>query len=661
MKQKTILIIHLFVILTSCNQKNKFTRDELLVLNNKTSLNDNETLLSNIHKKLINSENDSINRDFLFKLANIYYEKGKPNKYFEIATQINKLATVKKDSQHIAKSFNCIGYYYNINTKPDSAFKYYLKAEKIYSALNDSLNSSKLKMYKAGILFDTGNFVESEIEAVEALKELTKINDQRLVYQCYVLIALSLKELNNYSKSLDYFDLALKQIEGIEKKKQQKDIGLMFRASCFNNIGRIYEKQLKYERAIFYYNKGLQIRNLKNLDPVVFAALLNNFAYSKMKLNRIKGIKNMLFNALEIRESINSTSGLISSNNSIGEYYILNKDTANALNYFQKSYVLSKKINSSQDILITLKKIINFDIKNKSYYTDEYFKISNSLQDAERITRNKFARIGYETDLIEEENHILSKKNSYILAISSIIILFSMGSLFLYRLKSKNNELLFIKEQQESNEKIYQLMLNQQSQKEMARNEERNRIAMELHDGIVNSIFTTRFNLIQLDPNQKDKKEQLVKELENAEKEVRRVSHDLQQNLLFEDKNLPDIITNLVESQHNEFNTKFDVSIDKYIDWSLISTQNKIHIYRIIQEAIQNINKYSNAEKCFIFLLKTANKTTLRIWDNGIGFNPKKVKQGIGLKNFKERAKALKGELKIVSSESNGTTIEIIF
>jgi signal transduction histidine kinase len=84
-------------------------------------------------------------------------------------------------------------------------------------------------------------------------------------------------------------------------------------------------------------------------------------------------------------------------------------------------------------------------------------------------------------------------------------------------------------------------------------------------------------------------------------------------------------------------------------------------MYRIVQEAIQNINKYSKAEKCFVILLKTSDKITIRIWDNGIGFNAEKVKYGIGLKNIKERTKALNGELKITSKIEKGTTIEIIF
>lgn len=110
-----------------------------------------------------------------------------------------------------------------------------------------------------------------------------------------------------------------------------------------------------------------------------------------------------------------------------------------------------------------------------------------------------------------------------------------------------------------------------------------------------------------------------------------------------------DIITKLLESQQNHYNTKFDVSVDKFIDWDSVSSANKTHIYCIIQEAIQNHNKYSKAERCYIMLLKTGDKITICIWDNGHGFNPEKIKQGIGLKNIKERTKILNGKLKIIS------------
>jgi signal transduction histidine kinase len=60
-------------------------------------------------------------------------------------------------------------------------------------------------------------------------------------------------------------------------------------------------------------------------------------------------------------------------------------------------------------------------------------------------------------------------------------------------------------------------------------------------------------------------------------------------------------------------------------------------------------------------ILKTTHKTTIRIWDNGVGFNPEKVKKGIGLKNIQERVTTINGHIEIKSKTNQGTTVEIIF
>ncbi|RTZ01309.1 tetratricopeptide repeat protein [Flavobacterium bomense] len=622
---------------------------------------DKQKTLDSLYLYLLEQDDDSINRNLCFKVASSYYSIGKYDKFLKVTRKVNDWAIKDKDTVHIAKSLYYIGDYHENKSQLDSAFSYYSQSEKIYSKNKDTLNSGKTALYKAGILFDAGNFTSSEIETVNALRLLLKTTNTRLIYESYNLLALSLKELNNSEKSLEYFDLAQRQLDKLEKENYPKDKIERSRIAIINNMGRVYEKIKNYKEAIGLYNKALQTKNLKQNHPQSYAMLLDNLAYSKMKANKFNGVTHLLFESLRIRDSLHFKVGVVSSKINIGEYYLYMKDTTKALPYLKEGYILSKKIKSSPNAIQSLKLLMQNDSKNKIYYSKLYIKINDSIQKLERLTRNKFARIAYETDQIEEKNEILSKRNTNII-FGYGLILFLLGVFFvIYRLKSKNKELFFIKKQQEANEKIYQLMLHQQSETEQARTEERNRIAKELHDGIVNSIFTTRFNLIQLDPNQIDKKEQLVKELEKTENEIRRVSHDLTQNLLFEDKTLPEIITTLVESQKNQNNTKFDLSVDKYIDWSLVSSDYKIHIYRIIQEAIQNVNKYSKAERCHIMLLKTANKITIRVWDNGIGFNPEKVKQGIGLKNIKDRTKSLNGEIKITSSTGNSTTIEIIF
>ncbi|MES2545693.1 MAG: ATP-binding protein [Bacteroidota bacterium] len=667
-KLKIILFAYFLLLISSC-QENKFENEKKneaasilkKLENTPIAPYKEEKYLDVALQKLQLQKNDSITRDLYFKIAVKYYNINRLDKYLIVAKQINKLSVKDNDSSHIAKSLYYLGDYYDGKTKLDSAFSYYLKSEKIYKKIKDNLNSGKLALYKAGILYDAGIFTQSEIETINALRLLSKTNNTRLIYECYNLLGLSLQEINDHRKSLHYFDLALKKIENLENEGDSKEKVIKSRTSVFNNMGEVYEKLENYQQAIHLYNKGLHVKDLKQKYPKLYTILLDNLAYSKMKSGNSNGVDKLLFESLRIQDSLQILPGIVASKIRIGEYYLYKKDTVKALLHLKEGFSLSKKIKSNHDIIQSLKLLTENDFRNKVYYSSLYIKANESIQNIERLTRNKFARIAYETEQIEEKNEILSQKNTTIILGSGSTIIFLVVFFAIFRLKSKNKELLFIKEQQEANEKIYQLMLAHQSEKEYTRNEERNRIAMELHDGIVNSVFTTRFNLIQLESSSPNKKQELINELEKTEQEIRRVSHNLTQNLLFEDKNFPEMLSRLVDSQQNQYGTKFDLSVDKYIDWLAISSVNKIHIYRIIQEALQNSNKYSKAKRCFIVLLKTADKITIRIWDNGIGFNPEKVKYGIGLKNIKDRAKIVQGELKITSSQGNGTTVEIVF
>lgn len=668
MKYKIIWMLSFFFLTISCQKKKdaiEYKNKVTILLKNLGTSSSNEAvkgkILDTLSQYILKYENDSINRNLIFKVANKYYSLNEFDKYLKLSKKVLDLSIQKKDTANMAKSLYYIGNYYADKSQFDSTFSYYNKSEKLYKTLKDTLMLGTLSLLKSGVLFETGNFAESETESVKSLKLLLKAKNKDMIFNCYNVIAISLKELNNYKKSLEYFDLALLQLDKLENEKYSKETIERYRISSYNNIGRVYEKMKNYPQAIHYYALGLQTKNIKQDYPKSYALLLDNLAYSKMKAVDYDDVERLLFESLRIRDSLGIELGSVSSKINIGEYYLLKKDTAKGLSFLNDGYLLSKKLKSSQHTIEALKLLMENDTKNKTYYTKQYLKINDSVQQVERTTRNKFARIAYETDVIEEKNVVLSKTIINI-AIGSAIIIFLLGGFFvIYRLKSRNKELLFIKEQQEANEKIYQLMLHQQSQTEQARNEERNRIAMELHDGIINSIFTTRFSLMQLESEAVDKKQELVQELEKAESEIRRVSHDLKQNLLTEDKTLPEILANLIESQQNEFGTKFDLSADKFIDWSSVSSDAKIHVYRIIQEALQNSNKYSKAKRCCVFLLKIGDKTTIRIWDNGIGFNPEKAKKGIGLKNIKERTKSINGVLKITSSSEKGTTIEIIF
>jgi len=659
-------ILALFLLLISCKdeEKNACSNRAEIFLNKANSVGIpariSKKYLDSSYTYLTLSKNDTNSRNLLFRLSNKYYELNEYDKYYRVSHRLYNMSVKQKDTAHIAKALYYIGDYFENDSKIDSALHYYVKSAKYYKAANDTLNLGRTTLYKAGMLYDSGNYLESEVEAINALRFLNQTTHDRLIYECYNLIALSLEGQNNFEKSLEYFDLALEQLKKMERKSGSEYKILNSRASCYNNMGGVYEKKKDYDKAIEIYKKGLDTKNLSTNKPQLYAMLLNNLAYAKMNSNDLAGVDSLLFKALKIRDSLNITPGIVSSKVRIGEYYLHKNDTTSAIRYLHEGYLLSKKINSNNDILKSLKLLADVDPVNKIRYSQLYIKVSDSLRNAETVTRNKFARIAYETDEIEAKNDLLSKRNTNIIMVSGISALILLSVFGLYRLRTKNKELLLIHEQQAIKEEIYKLMLEQQSLTKHAREEERNRIAMDLHDGIVNKIFTTRFNLMQLETDQMDKKEKLVKELENAQEEIRRVSHELKENILFEDKSFPDLLQSYVASQQPLTEIKLDLYIDKYIDWQVLSTEDNIHIYRIIQEVLHNVIKYSKAETCHITFFKKPDGLIIRIWDNGVGFDIDKLQKGIGIKNITERVEQLKGLLNIKSQRDQGTQVEII-
>src|SRR5690606_38976885 len=143
--------------------------------------------------------------------------------------------------------------------------------------------------------------------------------------------------------------------------------------------------------------------------------------------------------------------------------------------------------------------------------------------------------------------------------------------------------------------------------------------------------------------------------------EIRGVSHDLSRNAIFKDKNFKDLLESLVTSQKNTFGTSFDVYIDPVIIWDDMPNIIKVNLYRIIQEGLQNINKYSRAENAKVVIQKEEKIIHLTITDDGIGFNPDKAKGGIGMKNLKKRAAALNGDINVFSAPRKGSKIDLVF
>jgi signal transduction histidine kinase len=100
-------------------------------------------------------------------------------------------------------------------------------------------------------------------------------------------------------------------------------------------------------------------------------------------------------------------------------------------------------------------------------------------------------------------------------------------------------------------------------------------------------------------------------------------------------------------------------SFDSNIKWELVSNIVKINLYRIVQEALQNCNKYAEAKNIIIEFKSEIDHLVVSISDDGVGFNPKRTKEGIGLHNIQYRAAECKGMVALKSAKREGTLLVI--
>lgn len=197
--------------------------------------------------------------------------------------------------------------------------------------------------------------------------------------------------------------------------------------------------------------------------------------------------------------------------------------------------------------------------------------------------------------------------------------------------------------------------------------EERGRVARELHDGISQLLVSIKFTLehakIMLSRPKGDATDSIdraAKNLNLAIREVRQISHDLRPGVL-DDLGLARALKNLGD----DFSSRSGIAVStRTVAFkNLLSFEAKTTLYRIAQEALTNIERHSNATRAEIGLSLSRNGVTLRIADNGEGFDcpaeaaKSKSSNGIGLKNMQERLEPFDGQLKIASG-SSGTIVE---
>lgn len=669
---KNLIFFVFFFSFFSCDKKGKIKTVEidegdsvsyyLNKIKDVSSLeNDRKIYNERAYNIIVDNKNTSKNRKALDEIVNNFFNQNDWLKYEESSKQLLNKSSKSKDSIYMAKALRYLGNCFYKRRIIDSSYYYYLKSEKIFYRLKDDENYSIVLLKKGIVQLEINDFIGADKSLTIAYSVLKNTSDKQRIYASLTTLGSISSELKEYDRAISYYAKALEFVKANDLKNDDEE------ANCLNNLGLVYREIRDYKKSIFYFEKALLQIGLKKNNPELYSSIIDNLAYSKLKSNQIRGISKLFFESLKIRESVNFSTNKVLSYNHLSEYFFRINDKAKAKIYSTRAIQSAKDSKIPIYIIASLKQASIVDKENSSKYSDEYIKLSDSLQAAERRNIDRFARIEFETDELRQANTQLSEQNRDILNYFAIAIVFG-GFLFFARFQRlKARELALKQTQQQANEEIYRLIISHQNQLEEGRDLEKKRISKELHDGVLGRLFGLRLNLDGLnnfdDEETKQQRLEYLNELKLIEQDLREISHELSRENLVLINNFVAIINNLLEQQSKINKAKINTLISDKIDWENVSNTIKINLYRILQEALQNINKHAEASKINIIFNKDPKGNLIfSVEDNGKGYNTNgKKTKGIGMDNIVDRVHQCQGKIDIKSQIGKGTKIIITF
>jgi signal transduction histidine kinase len=236
-----------------------------------------------------------------------------------------------------------------------------------------------------------------------------------------------------------------------------------------------------------------------------------------------------------------------------------------------------------------------------------------------------------------------------------LVELLGLGALFGFQ------RIRRVERQRERQEAFSQRLIDSQEQ-------ERQRIAAELHDGLGQNLLVIKNRAIR-GLNQRGAPEKMAEQLaeisavaSEAIREVREIAHNLRPFQL-DDLGLVKAMQAMIRSVSEVNRIPIHVVLDE-LD-GVLPSEYEIHLYRVVQECLSNMVKHSSATSASVEARRHDRQIRLMIRDNGLGFTPAATPgpppehSGFGLRNLQERVRLMNGTVRIQSAPGAGTTIEV--
>ena len=505
-----------------------------------------------------------------------------------------------------------------------------------FKFVKDSLNYYKARTALANVFIEQGNYFDEALEMLEESESYYRRNGHsKLAIRALTSISLVYEQKQEYQTSLKYI------YDALDLNREVKDTVTEIRNAI--TIANLYHVLGKTERAIEFAEKNLAKCKLINAKDLCAEIYYQIGTFHERLTNYDRAIE--LYN-----EALANAKGGSAQRSDI--YYRMGESFA-ALDDHSQAFKFQRKFSLLNDSILNQQKLALTTRLSLEYQTLEKEKAITRLQREQQLRELR-----------------LSQQKRLSVALIAFIIAGLVAIFYVvrfYRQKIKINDLISSQRAQIDHQKIQHLEndLKIQSLESMVDGQEveRQRIATDLHDSLGGMLSTVK---LQFDALQYDHKKlssdkafnKLNGMIDDACSEVRKIARNLKPSAL-ENMGLEAAIRDLINRYQSSGNLEISFHCNK-IDGKL-SNDSKLHLYRIIQELLNNALKHSEAKEIDIQLNRQNGYLMLKVEDDGIGFNQEKVEMGLGLGNIRSRVNVLKGDMSIDSQINAGTSIIIDF
>ena len=610
----------------SISQPSEQQIDSILILTEAyASINGDSSLI--LAKKALELSKETSNKRFhitaLIHIGAAHRVLGNYNEGEKIANKALELAKANEEKLLIAYAYDALGGLSKNRGDYESALGHYIKAANIFKDSDKLFDAAVIYSNISGVFFNMNKLEKSRYYDQQSNNIAEDLSNNKLLID------------NGANRSINLMTVGINYY-----LKNELDTANLARHTDTLNF---YFKESEDE---FYKTLAIARKaNAKDMEVVI----LNNLVALTMNMEKIPKALELATEANLLANKLGDVNLLTQAKFNLSSIYRRLKQPYKAIRYGEESLSMARKYNLDRKIFLANR--VLYEVYKDAKQYDKALIVLEELRAYDKkigdIERSKaIAEVEAQFQNVQKEKEILELKSSNTkitrqrnLIIRSILImgLFGTGIFQFIRVRRERND-----------KKDFAEALI------FAQENERKRIARDLHDGIGQSLLLLKKQMVVNQNTSVENQAMISQTLE----EVRSISQNLHP-LQLEKFGLTVAIEDVIQKVGQSTNLFITTEVEN-ID-AVFNQNNNIHIFRVIQEALNNVVKHADATAAKVIVKKNETETFICVMDNGKGFDHELAiakSKSLGLKTMYERITSIGGKIKIKTNKPSGTMIE---